>query len=243
MRVFAYRDASCTEPCSTTVVGEEQPGGLVIVRASSTRPALSQESQATTRPRAGSRQPSIPPTNGTHAVPPAKKYKAGVDPPSLLDRKGKKREVLANNRTEHDVDEDVRMMQSETDSLRRRSRAAQSSAGLNPDFSFPAPSTNGRTNGRATTKPATSRGRAATRELSQVLPDDDTPRIERNKLLRGDPGNSRRQSSLTRGKRVSSTYVSTGVISMHSFVSPTTVSYLLTLFSPATYISRRFNFL
>lgn len=104
-------------------------------------------------------------------------------------------------------------MQSETDSLRRQSRAAEASKGLNATFEFP-PSTNGRQNGKSTRPPAAqSRGRATTRELSQPLPDDDTPRIERNKSMRGDTGQTRRKSSLTRGKRVSTAYASTGVIS------------------------------
>ena len=50
--------------------------------------------------------------------------------------------------------------------------------------------------------------------MSQPLPLQETPEIRKNKLLRGEPvaGKARRKSSLTRGKRISSTFENTGVI-------------------------------
>lgn len=196
------------------VVGEEQPGGLVIVRASSARPQLLQE------PPPSSRQPSNPPptrntANGTIPVPPAKKYKAGFDVVEAQEGKRKERVVLAENRTEPEIDEDVRIMQSEADILRQQSRSAAESShsnGANPDFQFPAPTPNGR-NKSLRPPPSQSRGRTVTRETSQPINDQETPRIERNKMLRADPGHSaRRKSSLTRGKRITTSYANTGVI-------------------------------
>lgn len=165
----------------------------------------------------GSRQPSIPPpprtTNGTTSIPPAKKYKADTDSVVAKGAKGKERETLASNRTEPEVDEDVRQMQSEADSLRRQSRAAESAIAVNPAFQIPPPSTNGRSNKSSRPPPSQSRGRAISRETSQPIPQQETPQIERNKMMRADPGHTRRKSSLTRGKRISSSYVNTGVIS------------------------------
>ncbi|KAF7794758.1 hypothetical protein EIP86_005896 [Pleurotus ostreatoroseus] len=168
--------------------------------------------------RPSSRQPSAPPssrttTNGNSVVPPAKKYRADTEPTDAHRGKGKEREILVDGRTEPEVEEDVRLMQSETDSLRRQTRVAESTNGINTSFQFPAASTNGRTNTKTSRAlPSESRGRAVTRETSLPIPDQETPQIMRNKLMRGTPGHTRRKSSLTRGKRISSTYVNTGVI-------------------------------
>ena len=52
--------------------------------------------------------------------------------------KAKDREVYAATRADPEVDEDVRQMQSETDTLRRKSQAAEQAAGsLNGDVQFP----------------------------------------------------------------------------------------------------------
>lgn len=198
------------------VLGEEQPGGLIIVRASSARPPPSQDVHPSQRePLPPPRYSSVPPpthlvpngglTNGTHTGHPSKRFRAQPSAPSSsAATKGKAKEVLSNV-AEADEDEDVRQMQSEADVLRQKSLVAgAASANANPAFQFspPGPSSN-------PSKQTHSRGRI--RELSQPLPLQETPQQERNRFLRGERGH-RRKSSLTRGKRISSTYQSTGVI-------------------------------
>ena len=198
------------------VLGEEQPGGLIIVRANSARPPHSQEIRPTIndpQPIPQPRHSSVPPpsratfngtlTNGVSVVHPSKKFKADSDASNSTVTKGKARELATV--TEADEDEDVRQMQSEADLLRRKSQAAQAAtANVPTTFQFPPPRPSSKPS-----KPTQQRGRI--RELSQPLPLQETPQQERNKLLRGDLGH-RRKSSLTRGKRFSSTYQSTGII-------------------------------
>jgi kinetochore protein Mis13/DSN1 len=200
----------------TKVLGEEQPGGLVIVRASSARPPYSQEArptQAEAQPQP--RHSSVPPPsrhvpngdlpNGNRIGQPSKKFKAGS---SILDGmadKGKARELATVAEADEAADEDVRHMQSEVDALRRKSRAAEAAtANVSTAFQFPPPGPSSKP-----PKPTQQRGRI--RETSQPLPLHETPQQERNRLLRGEFSH-RRKSSLTRGKRISSTYHSTGVI-------------------------------
>lgn len=196
-----------------SAVGEEQPGGLIIVRASSARPAHSQEVPPTrSEPQPPLRHSSVPPpsrtasngdVNGSLSAHPSKKFRAdsGTAPGS---NKGKDRTGLGSV-AEADEDEDVRQMQSETEILRRKSLAAAANSNPDPRFQFPAPGASS----RSTKPPSQPRGRM--RETTQPVPSQETPQQERNRLLRGQTG-SRRKSSLTRGKRVSSTYQSTGVI-------------------------------
>ncbi|EKM58573.1 uncharacterized protein PHACADRAFT_171852 [Phanerochaete carnosa HHB-10118-sp] len=197
------------------LVGEEKPGGLVIVRASSAHPPHSQETPPTRpEPQQPQRHSSVPPpsrttpngdVNGAHLARPSKKFRADSNVTSSSN-KGEGREALGVV-VEADEDEAVRQMRSETDMLRRKSLAAAATTKLDPKFQFPAPEASS----RSTKQPSQSRGRM--REMSQPLPQQDTPQQERNKLLRGQSGH-RRKSSLTRGKRISSTYESTGVIDL-----------------------------
>lgn len=93
-------------------------------------------------------------------------------------------------------------MQSEADALRRKSRAAEAASGsVDPSFQIPPPGPNS----------SGSQMRGRIREMSQPLPLQETPQIQKNKLLRGESGH-RRKSSLTRGKRISSSFENTGVI-------------------------------
>ena len=196
------------------VIGEEQPGGLIIVRASSARPPHSQEPRPThVDVQPPPRHSSVPPPsraatngtlpNGTHSGHPSKKFRADSHDSSTGGAaKGKGREVLGSV-AEADEDEAVRQMQAETDILRRKSLAG--SANVDPAFPFPAPG-----HPSKSAKPNQTRGRI--RELSQPLPLQETPQQERNRFLRGETGGHRRRSSLTRGKRISSTYQATGVI-------------------------------
>lgn len=183
------------------------------MRASSARPPHSQEVRPTQPdPQPPPRHSSVPTparmtsnsgsTNGVHSAHPSKKFRAdsnGLSTSAAVEGKGK--EVLGSV-AEADEEEDVRQMRSETDILRQKSLAA--GANVDPAFHFPPPDSSVRF-----LKPNQSRGRI--RELSQPLPLQETPQQERNRFLRGELSH-RRKSSLTRGKRISSTYQSTGVI-------------------------------
>ncbi|KAH9847254.1 Mis12-Mtw1 protein family-domain-containing protein [Lenzites betulinus] len=188
--------------------GEEQPGGLVIVRAPGPANRTLHIEPVPTESRAPSRQPSVQSQPQHSTKPPSKKMRA--DGPSRAVGKAKERDVYAATRADPEVDEDVRQMQSEADTLRRRSQAAeQVAAAVSADFDFPA---------RTLRPPTTSR-----RNIDTVVPiaDQETPKIEKNKIMRGDTGH-RRKSSVSRGKRISSSFETTGVISHpHTSVSVT----------------------
>lgn len=148
--------------------GEEQPGGLVIVRGA---PA----------PRAVIVRPPAEPA---------------------------------------EVEEDVRQMDTETEDLRRRSRAHSSglaSSPLKPEFKFP-PSSSSKPS-----KPSRQAPQPKRVDMLKPLPTlaQDSPHIEKNRQLRGEaPNHSRRRSSISsRGKRISSSYQTTGVICTECFVS------------------------
>ena len=110
--------------------------------------------------------------------------------------------MYTTNRAEPEVDEDVRQMQSETDTLRRRSQAAaeQAAGSLGADVQFPP----------RTPRPPNSSSRRNV-DTTEPIAQRETPQIEKNKMMRGETGH-RRRSSVSRGKRVSSSYEATGVI-------------------------------
>ena len=187
-----YLGASCELTShGNSVNGEEQPGGLVIVRAPAPSSRTLHIEPLPPETRAPSRPPSVPPPS----KPPAKKLRA--DGSSRSVGKSKDRDVYAAPRAEPEVDEDVRQMQSETDTLRRRSQAAGSLNGA-ADVQFPP-----RTPGRRTV------------DTTEPLAQAETPQIEKNKAMRGEGSagsGHRRRSSVSRGKRISSSYEATGVI-------------------------------
>lgn len=92
-------------------------------------------------------------------------------------------------------------MQSEADILRRKSQAAEHSVGtLNEGFEFPPPRPSRQQTPRV-------------REASLPILQQETPQIERNRFMRGEPSSShRRKRSLSRGKRFSSSFENTGII-------------------------------
>ncbi|KAL4064226.1 Mis12-Mtw1 protein family-domain-containing protein [Scleroderma yunnanense] len=166
------------------LIGEEQPGGLVIVRASSQNHSSSQPLVSTS-------------SLASTSQPPSKKLKAD----SFRAPTGaKQRDVpAAPSREDPELDEDIRQMEDETDDLRRRSRAKESKNH--------------------------SHGRYPPDTL-QPLHNCETPKIQRNKLLRvGQPHTPqaqtpRRTSMSMRGKRISTSFENTGVISQpHASVS------------------------
>lgn len=182
----------------------------MIIRAPSTR-SPSEDPQRTQQPLRTAPFPSNPLTNGTSAKPPSKKQRTdvpGVHPkPKERDKPPNSRNGTVDLDEDARQSEDVRQMQSETDTLRRRSRPPET---INPEFHFPPPDSS--LNGKGHKPSSQQRGRI--REMSQPLPLQETPEIRKNKLLRGDPvvGKTRRKSSLSRGKRISSTFENTGVI-------------------------------
>lgn len=198
----------------------------MIVRAPSSRPSNPLENSSSSHDppsRPSSRQRSQQPPE-----PPAKRLK----PDSTA--KGKGRESLQGAREDPQVDEDVRQMESEADVLRRKSRAAESSAGFaDPSFKFP-----------TTTNPAESRPARRPNHIDAIQPIalSETPQQQRNKALREQGGsrNQGRKSSLSmRGKRISNSYEATGVISSSDFYLER--FFWLTFFSATTYIGFRFK--
>ncbi|KAI0324747.1 hypothetical protein GY45DRAFT_1331204 [Cubamyces sp. BRFM 1775] len=189
--------------------GEEQPGGLVIVRAPAPANRTFHIEPLPSESRAQSRQPSVQPQASQSTKPPSKKLRA--DGSIRAVGKAKERDVYATTRADPEVDEDVRQMQSETDTLRRRSQAAEQVAGAaSSNFQFPP---------RTPRAPTTS----SRRDIETIMPlaAEETPQIEKNKMMRGETGH-RRRSSISRGKRISSSYETTGVISHpHTSVSVT----------------------
>lgn len=204
-------------------IGEEQPGGLIIVRAPISRPTTpqnnfssSQPSTTTTlaqsRPPPSLSQPIPSSSIAGPSKPPAKRFKADS---SRAPTSAKPRDVPSSTREEPELDEDVRQMESETVHLRQRSRAKDT---IDSSFKLP-PSTPKHTSQRYPS------------DVLHPLPDNETPQIERNKLLREGvhlpprtpqrtPQHSRRTSMSARGKRISTSFENTGVITQpHAAVS------------------------
>lgn len=212
-----YLTIVCNANGSHPVIGEEQPGGLIIVRApvqraiSPLNPPSSQPLPTTTsfppsRPTPSHSQP-LPSTSSSTvpgpSKPPSKKFKADS---SRAPTGAKSRDVLATTREEPELDEDIRQMESETDHLRSRSRAKEAA---HPSFQLPSA--------------ATTPSKRHPPDVLQPLPESETPQIERNKLIREGPSiprtpqtqtpsHSRRTSMSMRGKRISTSFENTGVI-------------------------------
>jgi kinetochore protein Mis13/DSN1 len=177
-------------PSFQVVNGEEQPGGLIIVPTHSRPPS--------TQPQP---QPPLPP--------PTKKFKASS---STKTSRLSHRPPIASTSTappanDDEMDEAVRQMDFEADSLRRQSQSHAKASGksVNGQFRFP---------------------ESPPRDGWEPVKERETPQIEKNKMLRWEgvgsgrsPGGvGRRKSSMGgRGKRISSSFETTGVIS--EFVS------------------------
>ncbi|EJD07140.1 uncharacterized protein FOMMEDRAFT_165737 [Fomitiporia mediterranea MF3/22] len=245
----------------------EKIGNLVITRKV---PSTSQSRDVSQEPQ---RPPSRATPSGTNGLPPVagpSKSRSSSKPPSTssagmtfarVRKKGKERDVLAGNVAEHEVEEDVRQMNSEADDLRDRSRASIASmtpAAMSIELEFP-PSKSGAV-GKSRVRHLREQAGAvptadSTSELSTpsrtgrdgVMPiaDQETPQIAKNRLFRGEskprpepstssgggsangepPRLARRRSSLSlRGKRSSSAFESTGIITLpHTSVSDTSL--------------------
>ena len=228
---------------------DEGPGSLLIVRAQDHPPSHSQPtntSYADPLPPRFSSQPVSTNTAGP-SKPPTKKFKAdsqlSTRPRGASQSKASERDRVAygNNSDDAEVEKDVRAMEDEVDHLRRQSRAHttidSTILAAETSLQFPA----------RTEPPGTSRkGKSRVVDITTPMPEHDTPRAERNKQLRSgamaaivngrgrspDPtpgqGHRRKSSVSGRGKRISSSFEATGIISE----SPSTLlGFSLTLFT------------
>lgn len=201
------RDASIILCRLRIVVGEEQPGGLVIVRAPPTRSTPSQDPHPGSQSSRSSsvQPPQQHPLNSNASKPPSKKFKASASEPdsqsqhiepvndaarNLANGKGKTVAPEVSDGTTSTFFGDARRA--------GNSFALNSiSAASNPKFQFP----------QRSTPP-----RDRIHDSSVPIPASETPQIEKNKMMRGEMPH-RRRSSISRGKRASSSFENTGVIS------------------------------
>lgn len=201
------------------VLGEEQPGGLVIVRAPTLRPSSPQNN--TLQPNGDSSHLSRRLSPVPQSLPSSDSLVRGTSrPPSIKPKTGPSRAPtggdrcngLATMREEPELDEDVRRMEVETNDLRRRSQAKESTT-------------------QSSQRPHSIANSSSERyplDALQPIAECETPQIERNKLLRegqplprrrepstphsSTPQHSRRSSLSMRGKRISTSFENTGVI-------------------------------
>jgi kinetochore protein Mis13/DSN1 len=212
---------------------EEQPGGLRIVRVSSAAPEPS-GSNPDVPPRPPSSQSQRPPSSAGPSRQPSKKFRSDSRPPTSRPKSGSRsheRGVTPSTQEDLEIEQDVRAMEDEADHLRRNSRAHTTidpsiRLSINPAFQFPP---------RPPDPDTPRKEKSKITDTSMLLPSEETPQIERNKLLREGAmtaitngrsrdmttrGGHRRKSSInSRGKRISSSFEATGVIS--KFLLPT----------------------
>ncbi|KAH8074803.1 Mis12-Mtw1 protein family-domain-containing protein [Cristinia sonorae] len=190
------------------VIGEEQPGGLVIVRAPPTRTTPSQDSHPDPQPsRSSSTQPSQQhPPNSNASKPPSKKFKAASvepehdnshppPPTARKTEKGKEKAATASH-PEPPRSTDARLTETIPGGHHRARPVAAEKPSILNAFQSPVNST-------------PQRGRI--QDSSVPIPTSETPQIQKNKIMRGEMPH-RRRSSISRGKRASSSFETTGVI-------------------------------
>jgi len=206
----------------------------LIVRAPDSQ--ISQSQPTTSNHASSSLHPfsSQPLPSGSSAFPKpaAKKFKADsqTQPRPRDKSKAATRDRVAYSTAYDDseVEKDVRAMEDEADHLRRNSRAHttidSSLLSREPTVHFLEPPNTSR-----------SKGKTKTIDISVPVPESETPQIERNRQLRQEAmdayNNSlrtpqptarnqthRRKSSVGRGKRTSTSFETTGIIS--EFIAP-----------------------
>ena len=205
-----------THSLLSVVKGERKAGGLIITPLPSTsNTAFGSFSTLTNVP------PLPPSSQGS-----SHRSKHGLDV-TMLDGsdisssvaalkkgKGKSREVVAPTRQDLEVEEDVRRMDAERERLRIREAQAQST--LSSDFKAPLllpPSVQRRRQtGLAYQDAPSTPVNGSTIDIIQPIPLRDTPIIDRNRAMRGEPVERRRSSLSRRGKRASSSFEHTGII-------------------------------
>ncbi|KAF9048263.1 hypothetical protein BDZ89DRAFT_1057838 [Hymenopellis radicata] len=199
--------------------GEQQPSGLIIVRAPSAPPM---NAQSSSRPPTSTSRTNAPAKSTRHASPPAASQpkastskvphpKPSASQPGL----SRSRDILSSPGDALAIENDVRAMDDESDEYRRQSRARStihSSFFSNGQPSSPKPR------------------RAMSVDVTQPIPISESPVIERNKALRQGamdairqsreeevsqtPSGHRRRSSVGgRGNRIRVSIESTGTIS------------------------------
>jgi kinetochore protein Mis13/DSN1 len=198
----------------------------LIVRAPDSQISQSQPSTSNHVGSSLAQPASQPLPSGSTAFPKpaAKKFKADsqTHPRPRAKSKAATRDRVAYSTAYDDseVEKDVRAMEDEADHLRRNSRAHttidSSLLAREPGVHFLAPSNTSR-----------SKGKERIIDTSVEVPESETPQIERNKQLRQEAmdayNNSlrtngknqihRRKSSVGRGKRTSTSFATTGIIS------------------------------
>ena len=175
--------------------GDEEAGGLVIVRAASSTDKTSSQEPPSFQPPSRSRSLSV---SSQVTGLPLKRFKslASVPNSSTLKPSSSTQSI----RDEREAEEDVRRMESEADQLRRKSRASEDTVGFaNPPFPLQVASTKRRTTPGYT-------------DTLQPVNARETPKQNRSKILRENGSASRRSSSGSRGKRISSSYETSGII-------------------------------
>lgn len=200
-----------------TVNREETPSSLLIVRpqdsqSQPTNPANIHPPPPPPPPPRFSSQPST--SSILPQQPPSKKFRADSQTRTHQRR-------ASNAASDVEVEKDVRAMDDEADKLRRLSRARTV---IDPSI---LPSQG---NVRFSETPGSSRKGTSSKAVDVVvpLPEEETPKIERNKQMRAGamaaivngrnqemtPHAHRRKSSVSgRGKRVSTSFEATGIIS------------------------------
>ncbi|KAK0205118.1 Mis12-Mtw1 protein family-domain-containing protein [Desarmillaria ectypa] len=193
--------------------GEEQPGGLIIVRAqpqagqSNSQPLPSQSQPPTKKLRADSRQPTNKAKSKT-TKPSSSKPTPTTRPATPPPATNRSRDILSSPGDPVAMASDVRAMEDESAHLRKSSRAPQNKG--------------------------KGKGKSVDRTEPLAAVETDSPIIERNKAMRGGAmaaikqyqGNNddnsqtpgRRSSIGGRGKRVSASFEATGISQPHPSV-------------------------
>lgn len=168
---------------------------MIVQAGSSTDKTSSQEPPSIQHP---SRSRSLSVSTQAQG-PPLKRFKSLASTPSFPGHKPL--DSSQSIRDERETDEDVRQMEAETEQLRRKSRVSEETVGF-ADPSFPLQAAGAQ---RRTTPGYT--------DTAQPVNVHETPKQNRNKTLR-EYGSvkGRRSSSGLRGKRVSTSYETTGII-------------------------------
>ncbi|KAG7451457.1 uncharacterized protein BT62DRAFT_927158 [Guyanagaster necrorhizus] len=195
--------------------GEEQPGGLIIVRAPSSQPQIersnsqpppSQSQPPTKKLRADSQQPTNKPKSKA-VKPSSSKPHPPTRPATPPPATNRSRDILSSPGDPVTMASDVRAMENESAYLRKNSKPTESKR--------------------------KGKGKSVDRTEPLGALETDSPIIERNKAMRegamaaikqyqgSDDDNSRtpnRRSSMGRGKRVSASFEAKGISQPHASV-------------------------
>ncbi|KAF8589354.1 hypothetical protein K439DRAFT_1657984 [Ramaria rubella] len=207
---------------SKTLKGEKKAGGLIITPLPPTSNAAAGSSSIhsiapPSRPPSSQRSnhhPKHPPDKLNSILDqPGSSTAAALNKKSKSKGKEKARGAVPLTRQDLEVEEDIRRMNAERERLRVREADAQSQSMefteplLPPPSSIPRRRQSGFASGSGPSTPG-----GTTIDITQPIPLRDTPTIDRNRAMRGEPVERRRSSLSRRGKRASSSFENTGVI-------------------------------